>query len=66
MANSACIKRVADIVLSDKTIGYVVVSAPGKREKNDTNVTDLLYASPFGLFANALKISCASLESTWI
>ncbi|MBQ7224065.1 MAG: aspartate kinase [Clostridia bacterium] len=44
MANSACIKRVADIVLSDKTVGYVVVSAPGKREKNDTKVTDLLYA----------------------
>ncbi len=43
MANAQCIARVRDIVLSDKAVSYVVVSAPGKREKSDTKVTDLLY-----------------------
>ena len=44
MANAECIKRVGDIVTSDKAVGCVIVSAPGKREKSDTKVTDLLYA----------------------
>lgn len=44
MANSASIRKVADIVESDKHAKYIVVSAPGKREKSDTKVTDLLYA----------------------
>lgn len=43
MANAECIKRVRDIVVNDPEVGYVVVSAPGKREKSDTKVTDLLY-----------------------
>lgn len=43
MANSSTISKVADIVLADKERKYVVVSAPGKREKDDTKVTDLLY-----------------------
>lgn len=45
MANADCIKKVRDVVLSDSQIGYVVVSAPGKREKSDVKVTDLLYAA---------------------
>lgn len=45
MANAECIKRVKDIIVSDPSVGYVVVSAPGKREKTDTKVTDLLYAA---------------------
>ena len=44
MANAECIKRVRDIIASDDQVTYVVVSAPGKREKGDTKVTDLLYA----------------------
>ena len=44
MANAECMKRVANIVTSDSAVGCVVVSAPGKREKSDTKVTDLLYA----------------------
>lgn len=43
MANASCITRVKDIVLADSDIHYVVVSAPGKREKTDTKITDLLY-----------------------
>lgn len=45
MANADCIKKVRDIILSDPSLGYVVVSAPGKRAKTDTKVTDLLYAA---------------------
>ena len=45
MANADCIKRVKEIILNDPSVGYVVVSAPGKREKTDTKVTDLLYAA---------------------
>ncbi len=43
MANAECIKRVGEIVTSDRAVGCVIVSAPGKREKSDTKVTDLLY-----------------------
>lgn len=44
MANAASIRQVAEIVRGDKQAKFVVVSAPGKREKTDTKVTDLLYA----------------------
>ena len=44
-ALSADLKKVRDIILSDPSLGYVVVSAPGKRAKTDTKVTDLLYAA---------------------
>ena len=43
MANASCIQKVKDIVLADSDIHYVVVSAPGKREKSDTKITDLLF-----------------------
>jgi len=44
LADAVQIKKVCDIVLRDSDIKYVVVSAPGKREKGDTKVTDLLIA----------------------
>lgn len=44
MANADSIKKVAEIIKSDKDNKFVIVSAPGKREKTDTKVTDLLYA----------------------
>ncbi|WP_286033126.1 aspartate kinase [Brachyspira pilosicoli] len=44
LANASQIKKVVDIVLSDKDRRIVVVSAPGKRVKEDTKVTDLLIA----------------------
>lgn len=43
MADGNNIKNVAEIVKSDKSRRYVVVSAPGKRFSNDIKVTDLLY-----------------------
>lgn len=42
VANSTQIKKVCDIVLNDKDIRAVVVSAPGKRYDDDIKVTDLL------------------------
>jgi aspartate kinase len=42
LANAEQIKKVCDIVVSDKERRLVVVSAPGKRYKEDIKVTDLL------------------------
>lgn len=44
MADAKAVERTAEIVLADKSIKYVVVSAPGKRNSADKKVTDLLYA----------------------
>lgn len=42
VANATQIKKVCDIIKSDETRKFVVVSAPGKRNKEDIKVTDLL------------------------
>jgi len=42
LANATQIKKVCDIVTSDSERQLVVVSAPGKRSKDDIKVTDLL------------------------
>lgn len=44
LANAEQIKKVCEIVLADSDRKVVVVSAPGKRDKADTKVTDLLIA----------------------
>jgi aspartate kinase len=44
LADAAQIRKVAQIVTSDPERRIVVVSAPGKRHKADTKVTDLLIA----------------------
>ena len=44
IADAAQINKVCDIVLSDSERRLVVVSAPGKRNKKDTKVTDMLIA----------------------
>lgn len=44
MANSKTITQVADIIASDASRAYIVVSAPGKRDSADVKVTDALYA----------------------
>ncbi|MCH5340612.1 MAG: aspartate kinase [Acetatifactor sp.] len=43
LANAEQFKKVADIIHADKSRRYVVPSAPGKRFKEDTKVTDMLY-----------------------
>lgn len=44
MADASALKKVKDIVLSDDSRKFVVVSAPGKRNKSDIKITDTLYA----------------------
>ena len=44
MANANTIKRVVDVIESDPSRKYIVVSAPGKRTPADVKVTDALYA----------------------
>ena len=43
LASAGQFVKVANIIKSDKDRRYVVPSAPGKRSKEDTKVTDLLY-----------------------
>ena len=43
LADAQHFKQVADIIKADPTRRFVVPSAPGKRHKNDTKVTDMLY-----------------------
>ena len=43
LADAAQFRKVADIIHSDESRRYVVVSAPGKRFAHDIKITDLLY-----------------------
>ena len=43
VADALQIEKIRNIIESDGEIKYVVVSAPGKRFKDDSKVTDLLY-----------------------
>ena len=43
MADAGQLKKVRDIVMADKERRVVIVSAAGKRDKNDHKLTDLLY-----------------------
>ena len=43
LADAAQFKKVAEIIKADPSRRYVVASAPGKRCKEDTKVTDMLY-----------------------
>ena len=43
LASAEQFKKVGDIIRADKERCYVVPSAPGKRSKDDTKVTDMLY-----------------------
>lgn len=44
LASAEQFRKVGDIIRADKSRMYVVPSAPGKRFKEDTKVTDMLYA----------------------
>lgn len=44
VASAEQVAKIVDIVLADEERRIVVVSAPGKREKTDTKVTDMLIA----------------------
>ncbi len=44
MADANAIRKVRDIISSDCDRKYVIVSAPGKRNKEDIKITDTLYS----------------------
>ncbi len=44
LASAGQFKKVGDIIRADKERRFVVPSAPGKRDPDDTKVTDMLYA----------------------
>lgn len=44
LASAEQFKKVKDIIMADKERTFVVPSAPGKRDADDTKVTDMLYA----------------------
>ena len=44
LADAEHFRKVAEIIHEDPARRYVVPSAPGKRTKDDTKVTDMLYA----------------------
>lgn len=44
MADAKALAQVKSIILSDESRKFIVVSAPGKRNKQDIKITDTLYA----------------------
>lgn len=44
VADAIQIKKIKDIIAADSQRCYIVVSAPGKRFKDDSKITDLLYS----------------------
>ena len=63
LASAKQFKKAGDIIRADRARRYVVPSAPGKRNKNDEKVTDLLYAcydaastgAPYGKIFSRIK-----------
>lgn len=66
LADANQLTKVIDIVLSDPQRRMVVVSAPGKRNKEDTKVTDLLIAlAQAGLSGTDTKAPLASVVARY-
>ena len=45
LADASCFRRVRDIIHSDDRRRLIIVSAPGKRQKNDIKITDALISA---------------------
>jgi len=71
LADSSQFRKVATIIGSHEGTNYVVASAPGKRSKEDTKVTDMLYScynlavsgNDFVAQLNAVKARFSSIAS---
>ena len=71
LADSSQFRKVADIIRSHEGTHFVVASAPGKRSKDDTKVTDMLYScynlatsgNDFVAQLNAIKARFSSIAS---
>ena len=55
LADATQFQKVYDIIKSDKDRRFVVPSAPGKRFKDDTKVTDLLYKIFYAKTKNEIR-----------
>jgi len=55
LANALQIRKDIDIIISDSSRRAIVVSAPGKRNSEDTKITDLLYAYANSAHQNSRK-----------
>ncbi len=62
MADAASIKRVINIIRRDEGRKYIVVSAPGKRDKSDVKITDALYACHDAIDDNDFDSAFAPIE----
>lgn len=58
VANSEQIKKVAEIILQDQKRKIIVVSAPGKVNKNEEKITDLLIKSANDYWEKNIISSC--------
>ncbi len=59
MADAAAMLKVKSIIEADENRRYVVVSAPGKRNKSDIKITDLLYK------CNKEAVECGDCEKSF-
>ncbi len=66
LASAQQFKKAADIIKADPTRKYVIPSAPGKRFKDDTKVTDMLYEC-YGLTESgkSYKKELAAIEARY-
>lgn len=66
LASAQQFKKVGDIIKADPARKYVIPSAPGKRFKDDTKVTDMLYAC-YGLAESgkSYKKELAAIEARY-
>ena len=66
LASAQQFKKVADIIKADPARKYVIPSAPGKRFKDDTKVTDMLYEC-YGLAeaGKSYKKNFAAIEARY-
>ncbi|MGT2771644.1 aspartate kinase [Streptococcus marimammalium] len=62
LSDASQLKKVLDIVKSDLKRRIIIVSAPGKRNKNDTKVTDALIK----YFKNYINHKDVSKDQKWI
>lgn len=66
MANAEALNKVKNIILNDDSRRYIVVSAPGKRNKNDIKITDTLYKCYDELIAFGKMESFALIRERFI
>ncbi|MBO5067476.1 MAG: aspartate kinase [Clostridia bacterium] len=59
MADANAIRQVKSIISADESRRYIVVSAPGKRFKDDIKITDMLYR------ANSEVLECGTCKKSF-